>query len=62
MTDELSVNMIRISRIWYPFFSGMRSLPGFKTLEERTGLLTYWRTNEWADLCRQLDDGDFACN
>ncbi len=61
MSDELSVNMIRMNRLWYPFFSEMRSLPGFKILAERTGLVDYWRVYGWADTCRPLGEQDFQC-
>jgi TolB-like protein len=61
MTDELSVNMLRTNRIWYSFFSEMRSLPGFKTLAEDIGFVAYWRRYEWADSCRPLGDDDFEC-
>ncbi len=61
MSDELSVNMIRMNRLWYPFFSEMRSLPGFKALAERTGLVDYWRVYGWADTCRPLGEQDFQC-
>jgi len=62
MSEELSVNMLRINRIWYPFFSDMRKRPGFKALVENAGLVTYWRTYEWADTCRPVGDDDFECN
>ena len=62
MTDEYSVNMLRTNRIWYPFFSEMRSLPGFKTLAENIGFVAYWRKYGWADTCRPLGDEDFECN
>ncbi len=62
MSDELSVNMLRIGRLWYPFFSEMRSLPGFKTLDENVGFVAYWRKYEWADTCRPLSDDDFECS
>ena len=61
MADELAVNMLRIGRLWYPFFSDMRSLPGFKTLAENVGFVAYWRKYEWADTCRPLGDDDFEC-
>jgi hypothetical protein len=62
MSEELSTNVLRINRIWYPYFSEMRGLPGFKNLAEDTGLLSYWRTVEWADSCRPVGDNDFECN
>jgi tetratricopeptide (TPR) repeat protein len=61
MSDELSVNMIRMNRLWYPFFSDMRSLPGFKVLAKNTGLVDYWQVYGWADTCRPLGEQDFQC-
>jgi len=62
MTDEFSVNMIRTNRLWYPYFSDMRKLPGFKTLAENIGFVAYWRKYGWADTCRPLGDDDFECS
>lgn len=62
MAEELSENMLRINRIWYPFFNEMRALPRFKALVEKAGLVTYWRTYEWADTCRPVSDDDFECS
>jgi TolB-like protein/tetratricopeptide (TPR) repeat protein len=61
MTQELGNSLIRIARLWYPFFSEMRQLPGFKTLVEDHGLVTFWRTYVWADYCRPVGDEDFEC-
>ena len=58
---ELEVNVQRTNRLWYPFFSDMRKLPGFKALAERLGFVEYWRTYGWADTCRPLGDDDFEC-
>ena len=62
MSEELRVNLVRVSRIWYPFFSEMRKLPGFKTLAEDIGFVAYWRKYGWADTCRPVGDDDFECN
>jgi len=62
MSKELRVNLIRVNRIWYPFFSDMRNLPGFKTLAADIGFVAYWRKYGWADTCRPLGDDDFECN
>ncbi len=62
MSKELRVNLIRVNRLWYPFFSEMRSLPGFKTLAADIGFVAYWRKYGWADTCRPLGDEDFECN
>jgi TolB-like protein len=62
LSKEFRVNLIRVNRLWYPFFSDMRSLPGFKTLAENIGFVAYWRKYGWADTCRPLGDDDFECN
>jgi TolB-like protein len=61
-SEELSENMLRTRRLWYPFFSDMRSLPGFKALANDIGFVDYWRKFGWADTCRPLDDDDFECS
>ncbi len=61
MSKELRVNLIRVNRLWYPFFSDMRKLPGFKTLAENIGFVAYWRKYGWADTCRPLGDDDLEC-
>ena len=61
MTDELNRGLTRLRRLWYPFFSDMRRLPGFKTLVDELGLVTFWRTYSWPDFCRPLGDDDFEC-
>ncbi len=62
MTEELRGNLLRTGRLWYPFFSDMRKLPGFKVLADEIGFVAYWRTYGWADTCRPLSDDDFECN
>ena len=61
MTQEIENGQIRGARLWYPFFSEMRQLPGFKTLVKSMGLVTFWRTYVWADYCSPVDDDDFEC-
>lgn len=61
MSKELEVNLLRVGRLWYPFFSDMRRLPGFKSLAEHVGFVPYWRTYGWADTCKSLGDEDFEC-
>ncbi len=61
MSKELRANLVRVGRIWYPFFSDMRKLPGFKMLADEIGFVAYWRKYGWADSCRPLGDTDFEC-
>ena len=62
MEKELRNNLVRVGRIWYPFFSDMRKLAGFKTLVADIGFVEYWRKYAWADTCRPLGDDDFECS
>ena len=61
MTVELRGQVLRTRRLWYPFFSDMRKLPGFKTLADEVGFVAYWRRYIWADYCRPLSHDDFEC-
>ena len=47
-------------RMWEPDFGHMRNHPRFRRLARDTGLLDYWRTHGWPDLCRPQGDA-FAC-
>lgn len=58
---EFEINVQRVNRLWYPYFSEMRSLPGFKALAEHLNYVEYWRTYGWADTCRPLGGDDFEC-
>jgi hypothetical protein len=61
MTVELRGQVLRTRWLWYPFFSDMRKLPGFKTLADEVGFVAYWRRYIWADYCRPLSHDDFEC-
>ncbi|MDX1406309.1 MAG: winged helix-turn-helix domain-containing protein [Woeseiaceae bacterium] len=62
MTEELEANLLRSGRLWYPFFSDMRRLPGFKSLARNVGFVPYWREYDWADTCESLGEEDFQCH
>jgi TolB-like protein len=47
--------------IWNPVMHDMRQLPGFKDLAREFGLVDYWRTYGWADLCKPVGVDDFEC-
>ena len=61
MSEELKRSLVRLRRVWYPFFSDMRKLPGFKSFVDNLGLVAFWRTYGWPDYCRPLRDDDFEC-
>lgn len=48
--------------IWNPVMHDMRQLPGFKDLARQMGLVDYWRTYGWGDLCRPVGTDDFECD
>lgn len=48
--------------IWNPVMHDMRQLPGFKDLARTMGLVDYWRTYGWSDLCKPLGEDDFECS
>ena len=48
--------------IWNPVMHDMRQLPGFKDLARKMGLVDYWRTYGWGDLCKPVGADDFECN
>ena len=59
--NELRGNLLRTGKIWYPFLSDMRQLPGFKILADEIGIVAYWRAYGWADFCRPLENDTFEC-
>lgn len=61
MTEELRETKLRLSRLWYPFFSEMRQLPGFKKLAAELNMVSFWRTQSWPDFCRPLKGDEFEC-
>jgi hypothetical protein len=48
--------------IWNPLMRDMRQLPGFKDLVRTMGLVDYWRTYGWPDLCKPVGEDDFECS
>lgn len=47
--------------IWAPLMADVRSRPGFRDVAVKLGLPDYWREFTWADFCRPVKAGDFAC-
>lgn len=49
--------------VWLVSRSGVRSLPGFKSLVTELGLADFWRqTDNWSDFCRPVGETDFECH
>jgi tetratricopeptide (TPR) repeat protein len=51
----------QILLIWDPLYAPLRKTERFKTLMRDAGLVDYWRTRGWPDLCRPIGANDFAC-
>jgi tetratricopeptide (TPR) repeat protein len=53
-------------KYWEPWtlpYSGVRTLPGFKSLLRDAGIVEYWRkTGKWADFCKPVGADDFECH
>jgi hypothetical protein len=47
---------------WLPAFYEVRQLDGFRDLLRRIGLIDYWQTSGWPEICRPIGDEDFVCN
>jgi TolB-like protein/DNA-binding winged helix-turn-helix (wHTH) protein/Tfp pilus assembly protein PilF len=46
---------------WLPVFDEVRELPAFKSLLVDIGLVDYWRSTGWPDVCRPTSATDFDC-
>jgi hypothetical protein len=46
---------------WLPVFEDVRRLPEFRELLIQIGLVDFWRTSGWPDVCRPTGGGDFVC-
>ena len=46
---------------WLPVFHDVRALPEFKQLLRDIGLVDYWRSTGWPDVCRPVGADDFNC-
>jgi TolB-like protein len=46
---------------WSPPFKEFRQLEGFNDLLHELGLVEYWKTNGWPDMCKPVGDDDFVC-
>jgi hypothetical protein len=52
---------VDVGLLWRPALREVRTLPGFKDLVRREGLVDYWRAEGWPDLCRPTTGDDFEC-
>ena len=48
--------------LWLPLFEDVRRAPAFKRFIEDSGLVDYWRLNEWPRACRAVGSDDFECD
>jgi adenylate cyclase len=56
------INVSRHWKIWFPIMREVRQLPRFKEWAKEIGLVDYWKTYGWPDLCHPVSDDDFECN
>jgi hypothetical protein len=48
--------------LWYPQLAPMLRLPEFRAYLRAIGMVAYWQTYGWQDVCRPLSDDDFTCD
>jgi adenylate cyclase len=48
--------------VWHASVAPVRKTERFKTFARKAGLVEYWRTKGWPDLCRPVGADDFACD
>jgi len=53
---------ITLAELWHPSYAAVRKTERFKALARKTGLVSYWKTRGWPDLCHPLGADDFECN
>jgi len=47
---------------WGPDYASVRKTERFKAFARKAGLVEYWRTGHWPDLCRPVGTDDFVCD
>jgi tetratricopeptide (TPR) repeat protein len=62
MTDSATASTLNGFVLWFPVFSEVRQLPGFKDLMHKLGLVSYWRVYGWPEHCRPTRGEDFECS
>src|SRR5262249_48934615 len=50
------------SRLWASSYAPVRKTKRFKAFVRRAGLVDYWRTRGWPDLCRAVGTDHFVCD
>jgi hypothetical protein len=50
------------SWLWAPPYAPVRKTERFKTYARKAGLVDYWRTRGWPDLCHPMGTDDFVCD
>jgi TolB-like protein/tetratricopeptide (TPR) repeat protein len=55
-------NVQGAGRLWDPVYAPLRKTDRFKTFVRDFGLVDYWRTRGWPDLCRPVGADDFVCD
>ena len=48
--------------LWLPQLREMRQLPQFRAFLREVGMVDYWETYGWSDICRPLGNDDFHCD
>ena len=59
---EPSSRLAITSGLWGPLVRDARSLPQFSHLVRAVGLIEYWRTHGFSDVCRRIGAADVSCN
>lgn len=54
-------NVLDFSLLWHPSYAPVRKMERFKRLVRDAGLVDYWKTRGWPDLCRPVGTNDFVC-
>ena len=49
-------------RLWLPEYAPLRKTDRFKAYMRKVGLVDYWRSRGWPDLCRPIGADDFVCD
>ncbi len=58
--NNVSINGIRY--LWLPELAAARKTERFKAYAYKAGLVDYWRSRGWPDLCRPVGADDFVCD
>jgi TolB-like protein len=62
MEKSVSLRTGALHFIWAPVFREVRQLPRFKEFMGEIGLVDYYKTYGWPDLCHPVGDDDFECD